>query len=159
MEIIKQTDTELIFKAKNSKTGRYVVVLINIFLVTIYIMRFGTEALIWTLLVIFIFDLLYWFGSAKTMTVVIDKAKDEFWINANNTLVYEADYSLKEIRSIKTVISPKIMSGSATSLVAVLKNNEEKVIENKSHHDVATPMPFAIAIHANRQAEMGQKIA
>jgi hypothetical protein len=73
-------------------------------------------------------------------------------------VIYASDYPLQEIQCVKTVVSPHYWSRIISSLVIVLRNNEEEIVDTirQGRHRRLT---FYIDIHANTQAKMGKEIA
>jgi hypothetical protein len=121
------------------------------------VLIYGLAAAMWILLVLFGVDLILFEDTIRTYTVAVDKYKDTLEIMENSRVIYSSDHQLQEIQSIKTVISPEIASGATSSLVFVLKNNKEEVIDTA--YQYTHSLPFYIDIHANTQAKMGKKIA
>lgn len=161
VEIIKENDAQLIFKVKSSKEALYVywsvLIVVNIFAVVLFVIIYGLGA-IWVLSFLLAFDLIFLKGTKRTYTVAIDKFKDTLEVRKDDRVIYVSYYPLQEIKCVKTVVSPHFWNRIISSLVIILSNNEEEIIETarQTRH---RRLPFYIDIHANSQAKIGKKMA
>jgi hypothetical protein len=100
------------------------------------------------------FFLGFWNTYGHTYKFLIDKSEDYIYAWKDNKKIYESDYPLSQIKNIKTTIHYKYgrLGWVLVSLIVVLKNNEEKVIDTSNLTD-------DIDVVGNKQAEAGKKIA
>lgn len=160
MEILKQSPQHLEFKIEPSKKVAKVVWAILLLIIACIFMAalvFNMQEAIILLLPVCLLIMIM-IDLHHIYIITVDKKDDYIKVEKDTKLIYSSNYPLRQVQKIKTTISKERFSGGVTSLMVILEDNNESIIETYKTNNINVNV-WQFDVIANRHAEIGRNIA